>query len=130
MRIVAGLLFACFGVQKTFGGFGGIDGNGSSAALQSLIGVAGVVELSAGLLIAAGYLCGYAAFLASGQMAAAYFVGHLPTGIWPIENKGELAVIFCFVFLYMATRGAGRWSVDHVRRRRRPQSFMRESSTR
>lgn len=120
MRLVVGLLFACFGMQKIFGWFGGIDGRGAAVQLQSLIGVAGAIELIAGLLIAVGLLAGYAAFIASGQMAVAYFMGHFPKGFWPIENNGELAVFFCFVFLYMATQGAGIWSLDGVRRQKAP----------
>jgi len=73
-----------------------------------------------GLLITIGFLAGYAAFIASGQMAAAYFIGHFPNGFWPIENKGEEAVFYCFVFLYMATRGAGIWSIDGALRRSSP----------
>jgi len=118
MRVIIGLLFASFGMQKVFGWFGGIDGKGTAAQLQSLIGAAGAIELTAGLLIAVGLLAGYAAFIASGQMAVAYFVGHFPMGFWPIENKGELAVLFCFVFLYMATQGAGIWSLDGGHRRK------------
>jgi putative oxidoreductase len=112
LRIVAGLLFACHGAQKVFGWFGGIDGKGTAALLSSLAGVAGVIEVIAGLLIAVGLFAGYAAFIASGEMAAAYFMAHFPQGFWPIENKGELAVLKCFLFLYIATRGAGIWSVD------------------
>ncbi|HWP60365.1 MAG TPA: DoxX family protein [Candidatus Acidoferrales bacterium] len=111
MRVVVGLLFACHGAQKLFGVFGGM-GDGSAAPLLSLMGLAGVIEFFGGLLIAAGLLAGYAAFVASGQMAAAYFMGHFPRGFWPIENQGELAVVYCFVFLYIASRGAGAWSAD------------------
>ena len=120
MRVVVGLLFACHGAQKVFGWFGGLDGKGTAALLSSLFGVAGTIELIMGLLIAVGLLTGYAAFIASGEMAAAYFMGHFPNGFWPIENKGELAVLFCFVFLYVATRGAGIWSIDGVRQRSSP----------
>ena len=115
MRIIVGLLFACHGAQKVFGWFGGLDGKGTAATFSSLFGVAGTIELITGLLIAAGLLTGYAAFIASGEMAVAYFIGHFPTSFWPIENKGEEAVFYCFVFLYMATRGAGIWSIDGVR---------------
>lgn len=111
MRIVVALLYACHGAQKLFGAFGGM-GDGSSAPLFSLMGLAGVIEFFGGLFIAAGFICSYAAFIASGQMAAAYFMGHLPKGFWPIENQGELAAVFCFVFLYIASRGAGIWSID------------------
>lgn len=117
MRVVVGLLFACHGAQKVFGWFGGVDGKGTAALLSSLFGVAGTIELIMGLLIAVGLLTGYAAFIASGEMAAAYFMGHFPNGFWPIENKGEPAVLFCFVFLYVATRGAGIWSIDGARQR-------------
>jgi putative oxidoreductase len=110
MRIIVGLLFFCHGAQKVFGLFGGI--NGAAVPLASLFGVAGVIELILGALVTFGWRAGYAAFLASGEMAAAYFVGHFPHGFWPIQNNGELAVFYCFVFLYMATQGAGIWSID------------------
>ena len=110
MRIVVGLLFFCHGLQKVFGLFGGV--NGAAAPLLSLIGIAGLIELLAGALIALGFRTAMAAFIASGHMAAAYFIGHFSNGFWPIENNGELAVFYCFVFLYMATRGSGVWSID------------------
>jgi putative oxidoreductase len=110
LRIVVGLLFFCHGLQKVFGLFGGAGGAPVPSA--SLHGAAGVLELVLGALIAAGWLAGYAAFLASGQMAAAYFIDHFPRGFWPIQNNGEESVFYCFVFLYMATQGAGIWSVD------------------
>ena len=115
MRIVVGLLFACHGAQKLFGVFGGL--NGAAAPLFSLMGVAGVIEFFGGLLVAVGFLGGYVAFLASGQMAAAYFMEHFPLGFWPIRNYGELPVLFCFVFLYIASVGSGIWSVDSARGR-------------
>jgi putative oxidoreductase len=120
MRVVVGLLFACHGAQKVFGWFGGLDGKGTAALLSSLFGIAGTIELIMGLLIAVGLLAGYAAFIASGEMAAAYFMGHFPNGFWPIENKGEPAVLFCFVFFYVATQGAGIWSIDGARQRSSP----------
>jgi putative oxidoreductase len=116
MRIVVGLLFFCHGLQKIFGFFGGAGG--APVPLASLFGVAGVLELILGALITLGWLAGYAAFVASGEMAAAYFIGHFPHGFWPIENKGEEAVLYCFVFLYMATQGAGIWSIDGTGRSR------------
>ena len=115
MRIVVGLLFACHGVQKLFGLLGGVDRQGSPAPLFSLFGAAGIIELVGGLLIAVGFLTGYAAFIASGEMASAYFMAHLPRGFWPIVNTGELAVLYAFVFLYIASRGAGVWSIDAAR---------------
>jgi putative oxidoreductase len=113
MRIVVGLLFFCHGLQKVFGLFGGV--NGAAAPLLSMLGIAGLVELITGVLIAIGFATGTAAFVASGEMAFAYFMGHIPAGFWPIQNGGELAVFYCFVFLYMATQGSGQWSVDRAR---------------
>jgi putative oxidoreductase len=113
LRIVVGLLFFCHGAQKVFGLFGGIGG--APVPIASLYGVAGVLELIFGGLVAVGWLAGYAAFLASGQMAVGYFIDHFPQGFWPIQNNGEEAVFYCFVFLYMATQGAGIWSIDGAR---------------
>ena len=108
MRIVVGLLFACHGAQKLLGAFG------AQPAGNPLMMTAGVIEFVGGLLVAVGLLAGYAAFLASGQMAVAYFMVHAPQGFWPLQNKGELAVVYCFVFLYVATRGSGSLSLDRV----------------
>lgn len=110
MRIVIGLLFFCHGLQKVFGLFGGV--NGAPAPLLSLFGIAGLIELIAGGLITVGFATVMAAFIASGQMAAAYFMAHFPLGFWPIQNGGEEAVFYCFVFFYMATHGPGIWSID------------------
>jgi putative oxidoreductase len=73
------------------------------------MGAAGVIEFFGGLLIASGILTSYAAFIASGEMAFAYFTRHLPGGFWPIQNGGELAVLYCFLFLYIAANGATPW---------------------
>lgn len=113
MRIIVGLLFLCHGLQKVFGLFGGL--NGAAAPIFSLMGVAGLIEVVTGVLIAVGLRTVIAAFIASGHMAVAYFIGHFPMGFWPIQNNGELAALYCFVFLYMATRGAGIWSADCAR---------------
>ena len=110
LRVIVGLLFICHGAQKVFGLFGGIGG--MAVPLASLLGMAGMLELVLGALITIGWFAGYAAFLASGEMAVAYFIGHFPYGFWPLENKGEEALFFCFVFLYIATQGAGVWSID------------------
>jgi len=107
MRMVVGLLFACHGAQKLFGVFGG-----QNIPSSPLMVTAGVIELSGGGLVALGLWAGYAAFVASGHMAVAYFMMHAPGGFWPIVNKGEPAVLYCFVFLYIASRGSGRLSVD------------------
>jgi putative oxidoreductase len=107
MRIAVGLLFACHGAQKLFGVLGG-----QRVPIASQFGLAGVIEFVGGLMIAAGFLTGFAAFIASGEMAYAYFTAHVPRGLWPIRNGGELAVLYCFVFLYIACRGSGVWGID------------------
>ena len=112
MRIVVGLLFACHGAQKLFGVLGG-----PQMALASRMGLAGVIEFFGGLFIAIGFLTGIAAFIASGEMAAAYFIAHFPHGVVPIRNGGEPVVLYCFVFLFIASRGAGIWGVDRASRR-------------
>ena len=118
MRIVLGLLFACHGAQKLFGVLGGVgEEPGATVALFSLMGLAGVIELAGGLLIAVGWFTHIAAFLASGQMAAAYFMSHAPRGFWPLQNGGEIAVVYCFVFLYIAAQGAGVLSIYSMRNR-------------
>ena len=110
LRVIAGLLFAVHGAQKMFGVLGG-----TKMPLASMPGLAGVIELVAGLLIAIGLFTSWAAFIASGQMAVAYFMAHAPQGFWPHLNKGELAVLYCFIFLYMACRGGGRYAVGRGR---------------
>ncbi|MGH7404210.1 MAG: DoxX family protein [Candidatus Rokuibacteriota bacterium] len=107
VRIVAGFLFACHGAQKVLGFFGGVDGQGAAAPLLSLAGVGGAIELLGGALVTVGLLSRYAAFIASGEMAAAYFMAHQPEGPLPITNGGELAALYAFVFLYLAARGPG-----------------------
>ena len=106
LRIVAGLLFACHGAQKLFGVLGR-----QAAPFGTLSWFAGVIDLAAGLMIALGIFASIAAFIASGEMAVAYFLVHAPQSVWPIENRGELAAVYCFLFLYMASRGAGRWGI-------------------
>lgn len=107
MRVATGLLFACHGAQKLFGVLGG-----HRVAIATQFGLAGVIEFVGGLMIAAGFMTGFAGLVASGEMAYAYFTAHRPQGLWPIRNGGELAVLYGFVFLYIACRGSGMWSVD------------------
>jgi putative oxidoreductase len=112
LRIVAGLLFAMHGTQKLFGW------PGDTPPIDvPMMRIAGTIELVAGLLIAIGLAASFAAFIASGLMAAAYFMKHAPQSFLPILNAGELAVLFCFLWLYIAAAGAGRWSVDAMRNR-------------
>jgi putative oxidoreductase len=114
LRLVAGILFACHGAQKLFGWLGG-----QSVAPASLMGVAGIIELVGGTCIALGLLTRPLAFLCSGEMAVAYFTAHASRAPWPIENHGELAVLYAFLFLYVAARGAGAPSLDALRSRGR-----------
>ncbi len=107
MRIVTGVLFAVHGAQKLFGVLGG-----SQPPMFSQFWFAGVIELVGGLMVAAGFLTSLAAFICSGEMAVAYFQAHAPKGLWPVQNGGELAALYCFVFLYIAARGGGPWSID------------------
>ena len=107
MRVVAGFLFAFHGAQKLLGMFGG-----QQVPMMSIYWFAGVIELVGVALIMIGLLTSIAAFIASGEMAYAYFTSHVPKGTWPIENGGELAALYCFVFLYIAARGGGALSVD------------------
>jgi len=113
-RIVVGFSFALHGVEKIFG----VLTRDQPVELLSLQGAAGVIELVAGGLIGVGLYTPWAAFLASGQMAFAYFLAHQPRGFWPIENDGERAILYCFVFLYFATRGSGPLSLDRIFRGR------------
>ena len=108
MRIVFGFLFVLHGLQKLFGMFGGR----AVADLLSMRASAGMIELMVGAMILIGLFTRPAAFLASGEMAIAYFLFQQPAGFWPIQNHGEPAVLYCFAFLYVAARGAGPISVD------------------
>lgn len=110
MRLMAGLLFLQHGTQKLLG-FPTFPANGAPA-MGSLLWFGGIIELVCGLLIAIGLLTRPAAFLASGMCAAAYFLFHAQRNFFPILNGGELAALYCFVFLYLAATGAGPWSVD------------------
>lgn len=105
MRLIAGFLFACHGAQKLFGVLGG-----TSMVRVPLMLAAGSIEFFGGLLIALGVCTAIAAFVGSGEMATAYILQHAPHGFWPIRNRGEMAVLLCFVFLYIASRGDGAWS--------------------
>jgi putative oxidoreductase len=115
LRIVAGLMFLCHGSQKLFGW--PIPVPAGIEIPPFVLYVAGPVELIGGFLVAIGLFTRLAAFIASGQMAFAYWMAHGTRALFPIENQGELAVLYCFVFLYIAAHGAGIWSVDASRAR-------------
>ena len=108
MRIVIGLLFLFHGASKLFGF--PVPAPGEAPAF--VIYVAGPIELVGGVLVMVGFLTRWAAFVCSGQMAAAYWMAHGFNGLFPIANGGELAALYCFAFLFVAARGPGIWSVD------------------
>ncbi|HVF54877.1 MAG TPA: DoxX family protein [Pyrinomonadaceae bacterium] len=118
LRIITGFLFMAHGGQKLFGFPAPMPGGG--APLMSLVGVAGILEFFGGLLILLGLFTRPVAFILSGLMAVAYFMGHAPGGFWPLVNKGETAVLYCFIFLYLAAAGGGAWSLDRLWRRDEP----------
>jgi putative oxidoreductase len=107
LRIVAGFTFSLHGMQKLFGAFGGMGGEGGTAVLFSRFWVAGILECFGGLFVCAGLYTRLIAFILSGQMAVAYFSVHAPRGFWPIVNRGELSVLYCFIFLYFVFAGPG-----------------------
>ena len=109
MRIVISFTFMAHGLQKTLGLLGG-----KQVPFLSLMGLAGYLELIGGILLLIGLFTRPVAFILCGQMAAAYFMQHAPNGFWPIVNHGELAVLYCFIFLYLCFSGAGPWSLDAV----------------
>ena len=113
-RMVVGFAFFLHGVEKMFG----VLSRDAPVEPLSQLGAAGLIELVAGALIMVGLYTPWAAFLASGEMAFAYFLGHQPRGFWLTENGGERAVLYCFVFLYFATRGSGPISLDRIFRGR------------
>ena len=112
LRVVAGLAFAQHGAQKLFG----VLGAPGTPPLMSQFGIAGIIEFVGGILIAIGLFTSPVAFIASGEMAVAFFQAHFPRGFWPIMNGGEPAVLYCFLFLYFAAAGAGRFSIDSIRK--------------
>jgi putative oxidoreductase len=114
LRFVVGLTFSCHGFQKLFGLFGGHK----VAHLFSLMGLAGVLESFGGMLLILGLFTVPVAFLLSGEMAVAYFRAHFPRGFVPIQNGGELAVVYCFVFLYLFVAGGGPASLDSLIRKK------------
>jgi putative oxidoreductase len=116
LRIIAGFLFIAHGAQKLFG-FLAPPGM-PSPPLFSQIGIGGILEFFGGLLLLVGLFTRPVAFILSGMMAVAYFQMHAPGSFWPLQNKGELAVLYCFVFLFFSVAGGGEWSLDRLLRRR------------
>ena len=118
LRIVTGLIFLEHGTQK-FLGFPPGEYAGSGLGLENLGAWAGVIELVTGILITLGLFTRPAAFVASGTMAVAYWYAHAPQNPWPVNNMGDAAILYCFVFLYFVFAGPGPWSIDEGRRRDR-----------
>ena len=112
LRIMTGLLFLEHGVQKILG-----FPEGPTVPLLSLIGLAGLIELIGGALVVLGLFTRICAFIISGEMAFAYFIAHAPRNFWPLLNGGDLAVTWCFVFLYLAAAGGGPISLDRLLRK-------------
>jgi putative oxidoreductase len=112
VRIVAGFLFIQYGTMKLFAFPVGMPPNNSTAPMFTQIWLAGVLELVGGGLVLIGLFTRPVAFVLSGEMAVAYFQGHAHTSFWVVVNQGTPAVLFCFLFLYMSSHGAGPWSVD------------------
>ena len=115
LRIVAGFMFAMHGSQKLLGWPANPAAGGGGGSLPPIMLVAGVIELVGGLLILLGLFTSVAAFISSGQMAAAFFMAHFPNDWNPLLNQGEVAALYAFVFLFIATRGGGIWSIDALR---------------
>jgi putative oxidoreductase len=113
---MAGFTFSLHGFQKLFGCFGGL-GHGATAHFFSMIWLAGALETFGGVLIILGLGTSPVALILSGEMATAYFLQHAPKGVWPIVNGGELAILYCFIFLFLFTAGGGPWSLERFVRK-------------
>lgn len=116
LRIIAGFLILQHGLQKIFGFPAGPQPQ-PTPPLLSMMGFVGILELVGGILLIIGLFTRPAAFILSGLLAVAYFMAHAPQGFWPVLNKGELAALYSFVFLYLALAGGGEWSLDRMLRR-------------
>jgi len=116
LRIVAAFLFFQFGSAKWFAFPAAVMPGGGTAAMGSLPWIAAVLEVVGGTLLLLGLFTRPVAFILAGEMAVAYFTGHAPNGFWTVLNQGTPAVLFCFVFLYLSSAGAGPWSLDAKRR--------------
>jgi putative oxidoreductase len=118
LRIVTALLFMEHGLAKLVAF--PVPQPGVPSPLPTILVAAAIIEVAAGGLVAIGLFTRLAAFVAAGEMAIGYFMFHFPKGFWPIVNMGEGAILFCFVFLYLAAAGPGAWSVDGARTRNAP----------
>jgi putative oxidoreductase len=114
LRIVSGFLFIHTGGMILFGWFGGMPDQPSPPPLLSQIGIGGILEFFGGWAILLGLFTQPVAFILSGMMAVAYWQFHAPQSLWPVQNQGMPAILFCFIYLYMAAKGAGPWSLDAI----------------
>jgi putative oxidoreductase len=126
LRVVSGFLFFQAGGVILFWWYGGIPGESGPPPLMSQIGIGGVLEFFGGILIMLGLFTRPVAFILSGMMAVAYWQFHAPMGRWPLQNQGVPAVLFCFLFLFMAAYGGGEWSLDALIRRKRADATSAE----
>jgi len=119
LRIVVAFLYIQVGSAKWFAFPAAIMPGGGTAPVGSLVWFAGVIEVVGGTFLLLGLFTRPVAFILSGEMAFAYFIGHFPNGFWPVLNQGAPAVFYCFTFLYFSAAGAGPWSLDALLARRR-----------
>lgn len=119
LRIIAAFLFIQFGTAKLFAFPASVMPSGGTVSIASLPGIAGILETLGGALLGVGLFTRPVAFLLSGQMAFAYFIGHAPHGFWPVQNEGHPAILFCFIWLYVSAAGPGPWSIDAARTKAR-----------
>ena len=119
LRVFSGLLFAEHGAQKLFGALGGVNGHGMSAPFGGVVWLAGMLEFFGGLLLVVGLFTRPVALLLMLEMAYAYFTVHFPYGVWPIENRGELALLYFFIFLFFALNGGGLLRLEGLMGRER-----------
>jgi putative oxidoreductase len=112
LRVVTGIMFMQAGGMKLFGWFGGMPPGGNTAKIMTEPWIGGILEFFGGLAILIGLFVRPIAFILAGEMAVAYWQFHAPKGNWPIQNHGESAVLFCFIFLFFSAYGAGKWSID------------------
>jgi len=117
LRIMAALIFLEHGTQKILGF---PPGPHALPSPMTMYWWAGMIEMIPGFLLATGLFTRVAAFLAAGEMAFAYWIGHAPDSFWPVDNGGDAAILYCFVFLYILCAGPGPWSLDAIIARRRP----------
>jgi putative oxidoreductase len=121
LRIVAAIMFITSGTMKLFAFPIGMPPNNSTAELMTETGIGGILEFAGGILMLLGFLTRPVAFILAGEMAVAYFQYHFPTNPWPVINNGTPAVLYCFIWLYFSSAGAGPWSIDaNIKNKRMP----------